>query len=57
METPQEFSARAASLLAQAQRLSDATPDSDLSEWLDLAKRSGMTWVEGLELAIQRMLE
>jgi len=47
--TPQEFSAEARRLLADAQRVCQETPDSDLEQWMAMAKVKGMKWVEGLE--------
>lgn len=57
METPQEFSARAAQLLAEAKRLSSQFGDDygELNRWMAQAKRRRMTWVDGLAFAIERM--
>ncbi len=57
MESPQEFSARAARLLAEAKRLSSQFGDdyAELNRWMAQAKRRRMTWVDGLAFAIERM--
>ena len=57
METPQEFSARAARLLAEAKALSVKFGDDygELNRWMAQAKRLRMTWVDGLAFSIDRM--
>lgn len=54
-ESPANFSLRAHQLLAEANRLCAETPDCDLEEWMQSAKRRGMTYVEGLELAVAKL--
>lgn len=49
------FSARARELAGEAKRLADLCPDSDLDEWLAIAKARGMTWVEALEWTNARL--
>ena len=48
-----EFSSNARALFAKAESLSAECPDSDLEQWMELAKKRGMTWVEGLEWITQ----
>jgi hypothetical protein len=57
METPQEFSARAAKLLARAQALSyrQGEDSAALNGWMMEAKRQKMTWIEGLAFAVDQM--
>ncbi len=57
MESPQEFSSRASRLLAKAQALSFHQGESNavLNGWMMEAKRRRMTWVDGLDFAIDRM--
>jgi len=57
METAQEFSARAARLLADAKALSMKFGDDygELNRWMAQAKQRRMTWVDGLAFAIGRM--
>ena len=57
MESPQEFSARAARLLAEAKVLSSTFGDQygELNRWMAQAKLLRMTWVDGLAFAVDRM--
>lgn len=57
METPEEFSARAMTLLQEAISVSkDRCGDrSVLNHWMSVAKRQRMTWVDGLAFSIEKM--
>jgi hypothetical protein len=57
METPQEFSARAGRLLAEAKSLSLRLSDGygEVNRWMSVAKQRRMTWVDGLAFSIAQM--
>ncbi len=57
METPEQFSSRAARLLAEGKRLSERqTGDwGDLNRLLAEAKTMRLSWIDGLCFAVERM--
>jgi hypothetical protein len=57
METPEELSARARSLQARAECLSEQTSGgmAELNHWMGVAKAQRLTWIDGLSFSIKQM--
>ena len=57
MESPKEFTTRALRIQSAPIDLSRSISgdNSELNRWMAIAKRKGMTWVEGLSFSIEKM--